>query len=813
MILVSLQAFGSENTVKFQYLSHKALNYSYINNNSAAERTITDAMKNESNYWSTWLARARIFYRSNNYVEAINSSEELLKRKPDCEEGWLIKAESSYRNNNISAALDTYNMTIILNPKCEEAYNNRGWIFQNKGSYEYAAYDFEKATSINPMFFRAWSNLGYNYYKQNKFSEAFEIISKIPEMNRDDLAKTTLGQIYFDSNDYEDAKVELEKVNKDYNAPDNYNASKLLAQTYLQLNDHTEAKDILGQLIKTNDRNKRHDTDLNVMLGQAYLNSSQPNNATIEAQNAISMNKNNSDAYIILGKSYLDSKKPVFLAQKEFERAIKITPKNRVAWEGLSQAYSRSGHFQEAIISAAIARNINNNTINAQAPWVIILITIAVVFLFIITFKKRIPIELTLIIGNLLGLLLIGWIVSSLLKREEFSLFWSFWVILLIISGGLIVFLGKSTNPWSIRVAWAVLGYGSKFKGYKYMDRIIYFLFIFYSILLIIFLYIWRLSTFNSNPLGSNYDLGSINNILSFIKFSLISAVVISSIITIPPVVNLLKSRNIDQDTRDIVAVTFFSFLCVILLYSSIALWFFKKVGENRITIPGPSYLSQTPFSLSMSSVYLAFIAFIFLFIYPYLNGVQNGKNWRKSLQDKKDDHINKLLYILEYQKSNSLISSLDLFSNEINKEYVDFGASNDMNICSESAIEESTYCSDIKRIDPSINYLKFLDKIGIRIKYCLADLKDEKNSDDESAIVAKYSDKCKSKKKEINEYTVQLEQTKPQLLVYAAALLGPIIVAIYDNVVNQITVNAPTISNLILNFTLSGAGNRALLP
>jgi tetratricopeptide (TPR) repeat protein len=673
---------------------------------------------------------------------------------------------------NISEADNLSRHAVEAEPNNSYALNTRGIILDQNGRSTEALKCFDKVLELEPRNFDALKNEAVILSKMGKFDESRSILNKATK-------------IYPYSGDLWDKKGYLLKQMGDANGidiirredlynqssqayekavqydPSNREAAKGLLLTYFELNKMDKA-------IELTDKLSTNDSDTFIKIWMAWGNSS------------LNTSKNEK-------------------AVSAYRTAIKINASNKYSWTYLGKAYLQLNQSARGAITLFIAENIGSNQNYLETVAVFILYLILSIILSILTKTKRIPLAMTILCINLMGFLVSGWIISGILNENEVYLLWIYWFVIVIITGGLWIMLGGAASPWRIRVAWAILDYHKRLKGsISRIDVLIISISFVYALFFILYLYF----------LKGSPSLSSIDNLSMFMKAMLLTVILFGYLITVPPVIKLLISRNMDQDTRDLIFVTYFGYLCVSSFYLSLAFWLFE-ICKIDLDIAGTKFISQF---VSPYFIVLLFILYICTLLYPYLIGCQRGKRWRELTLNMRTEWINKLLDILEFPTPTIYISKGNDLLEEIKTNRIDFEMRHlhkgDPKIKSPDEIShlEFLYRSDIKRLDPRYSYIEYLNYLELKIKEFIKEVEPLDKNEIE-AVAQKYVKILHSRRQEVDKHAIELSQTKPQLMVYLAVLFGPILVQAYAIIISKIEEQTPQLVDTVLNITRKGMG------
>jgi len=209
---------------------------------------------------------------------------------PDMKADDLIdSARAAADTGNLPVALVLLKRATEVDPKSKIAWNNLGLIYLAQRQNEQAIAAFQKQLEVNPYDQYAYNNLGRVYWNDRKYEDAVKAFNKQLENNPlDKFAHANLGQMYAEWHKYDLAVAELEK-----------------AAAVTQDNDPGAA-------------------ELQVSLGDAYLNLGQDDKALATFDHAVELAAtplvwNNIAYQLSLKDSHLDR------AQQYAESAVSAT--------------------------------------------------------------------------------------------------------------------------------------------------------------------------------------------------------------------------------------------------------------------------------------------------------------------------------------------------------------------------------------------------------------------------------------------------------------------------------------------------------
>ncbi|MCX6674282.1 MAG: hypothetical protein NTY37_10950 [Methanothrix sp.] len=237
-----------------------------------------------------------------------------------------------------------------------------------------------------------------------------------------------------------------------------------------------------------------------------------------------------------------------------------------------------------------------------------------------------------------------------------------------------------------------------------------------------------------------------------------------------------LISIKIDHDTRNILLILQFGFLCVNALLLSVVLWIF---GVSREVLDASSLFQG-----------IMILLLVLTFLFPYLSGWQREKKWRELLLTTRHDWIEELLDIFEFPTPSLYDSRLQMLSHKI-EDNMDICESNQI-IKSYSIYEQdkkakryrNIYEGAIRRNDPCTSYNDFLNKFQENIRECSIQLKALK--DDQAELIKlgrTYADVYRKRKDEIAKMMETERNSKPLLWIGLTSVLTTILAALLTQI------------------------------
>ena len=153
-------------------------------------------------------------------------------------------ARAAAENGNFPVAIALLKRATEVDPKNKFAWNNLGLIYLQMRDSDQAIAAFQKQIEVNPYDEFAYNNLGRVYWNDRKYDDAVKAFNKQLENNPlDKFAHANLGQMYSEWHKYDLAVAELEKavaVTPD-SAPGSAELQVSLGDAYLNLGQDDKA--------------------------------------------------------------------------------------------------------------------------------------------------------------------------------------------------------------------------------------------------------------------------------------------------------------------------------------------------------------------------------------------------------------------------------------------------------------------------------------------------------------------------------------------------------------------------------------------
>ena len=237
-------------------------------------------------------------------------------------------------------AIAEYKQAIRLNPKSTVFYNDRGYSYNQLGLYDKAIADFDKANSLDPEYANPYNHRGYAFNQKGLFQKAIKDLNKAISLkpkyasayNRRAWSNYKLGKLDQAQLDAKQA-IQLDPKSKDYKKTLDDILSSKVAEKKVRPKSLT-----LTYINRGNSNSTKGLYDLAIM----------------DYNKAIRLDPKNSDAYNNRANAYA-FKGLYDQAIKDYNEAIRLDPKDGLVYSNRAFSYYKKGIFDQAIADCEMA--------------------------------------------------------------------------------------------------------------------------------------------------------------------------------------------------------------------------------------------------------------------------------------------------------------------------------------------------------------------------------------------------------------------------------------------------------------------------
>jgi Flp pilus assembly protein TadD len=149
------------------------------------------------------------------YASAVQEWKKVLELHPTEPRAHNSLGVALAQTGNLDEAVAHYREALAQNPQYAEACNNLGEALAAKGAVKEAIAEFERAVRLGPTFVTARTNLGMMLARTGQSDKAVPHLKKVVEYTPDSAdARRNLGHALAEKEDFQQARVQLEKANQ-----------------------------------------------------------------------------------------------------------------------------------------------------------------------------------------------------------------------------------------------------------------------------------------------------------------------------------------------------------------------------------------------------------------------------------------------------------------------------------------------------------------------------------------------------------------------------------------------------------------------
>jgi tetratricopeptide (TPR) repeat protein len=791
------------------WLKKASIEETSTSNDTAILKIYDDAINYNNNSPILWKAKGKYLLKIKNYNESIKSLKNSINLSEKDNESWFLYGKDLYYLGNYSGALYAFDKArnLLNETKFQEKMTLAKILFYyGLAQHELGRYD----EAIKSLEVPANNSTCENYADARKW-KAF-ILKKLGRSNSYEVlnVKETLAEFYykrafdnFYNDNYTDSNTT--KIYNDINEskefpsqinPDDFSIRFLEGRYLERMNKSNEALKIYNEILnnsaiyKSKNKYLVYDTitpdkffyNELPYLRRAYIlrNLGRLNDSILSFRAALHIDPNNDAARITTGiiqfqqrdySASLDSfgncttydRDATFYkgyalknlskedeAFKAFDQIIQNNRSDRSAWGELIALIPNDSPKK------SIALKIRNS-IDYKREDIIHLLLICCIFplFFLILYfyyRKRFSPIIKIMFINIVNLFTFscGMYLSAIVTPTiPFIIFiLSIIVIILFIE----IILDETSSSWRKNADWAFKWFESTLLfSLRRVDGV--FLAMIMVAFALVFTFIWSLV---------NHDL---NLAYTSIQSTSTFLIMINITITIIPFINLLKSENLERDTRDLIFFGHLGYLCLLSPYISLIL------GINGLTILNYNDVYfNTPLGQDTPLLYILimFMLITITLLFPYVIGETRNKRWTESLLEERMNYLENLLDVLDYPERSDRIKKLAVISEKIDETY-----------------KKETF----GEFDPREKYKIYLENLNDIVKLLVIKFGELKNNESELAKLAdSYSEKMRSRKEEIGRVLDDEKKTKSHFYIYASLFISTIMLAIVNRLIQTIS-------------------------
>jgi len=243
-------------------------------------------------------------------IKVVNKTKKVIF--PTAED-WFKWGEKAEKQNNIKKAIRCYKKAIELKPDAS-TYCYLGLVYKDNVEYDEAIKCFNEGLKLcfdDNCIARLYSNLGFTYIGKRQFIEAIDCFDKVLALQDIDvevkeMAIFAMGTLYSDIGNYTEAikyLVKFIEINNNLKE-DTKRAYYILGKAYYNTENFNDAQECFQNLLEL----KINDANIFFHIGSLYASSHIENyEKTIEClQRALDLGYDSNIIYLYLGVAYLN---------------------------------------------------------------------------------------------------------------------------------------------------------------------------------------------------------------------------------------------------------------------------------------------------------------------------------------------------------------------------------------------------------------------------------------------------------------------------------------------------------------------------
>jgi tetratricopeptide (TPR) repeat protein len=261
----------------------------------------------------------------------------------------LVRAGALIQTGKLDEAEGTLWEVLAAHPENAQALNLLGSVRLRQKRFAESETLLRRATTLAPDFLPAYLNLARVFHQQEETDkEIVALLDAVRLAPNDAEADASLASVYLKENDFRRALDALERIPRAHRTDA---AVPLLAACYLGLGRVAEARALVPIAAERAAKNP----GILVEFAEVLLDFDITNDALAMLQTAEKRQKPTSELFFALGRAR-ERKGELLLAEKDFQRAVKLDPTSVIALQALARLLAGQGRWQESMDVLSRAR-------------------------------------------------------------------------------------------------------------------------------------------------------------------------------------------------------------------------------------------------------------------------------------------------------------------------------------------------------------------------------------------------------------------------------------------------------------------------
>lgn len=214
------------------YLLQLGVLYSCVGSDDEAEKSLSDAIKQDLNLVEAYHSRAMLYIKKEIFDLAIRDCSDAIRIEPTYAEAFNSRGFAYMKTEYYDRAIEDFNRALQLNDQLAKAYLNRGIVKNALSQFAGAKKDFETAYLLGYREASLWVSWATAHINQGEYQEAVDKLSQAVLFDHDvGVAYAKRGWAYYELGEdyYAQARNDLKTALRlDSSLPDAHNNLGLL---------------------------------------------------------------------------------------------------------------------------------------------------------------------------------------------------------------------------------------------------------------------------------------------------------------------------------------------------------------------------------------------------------------------------------------------------------------------------------------------------------------------------------------------------------------------------------------------------------
>lgn len=299
-----------------------------------------------------------IYVMAGKTEEATQIADKLVKSRPDDPQGYILQSGLAVRARKLDEGIAKMKKAAELDPKRIRTLLNIGHLYLLKRDRKSAQEWYDKALAVDPESVDVHVARGNFFFASGEREEGEKEYRKAIELSKEkEILRIALAEHYLYQGRMEDGEKELNAVIGEMNSQ---KARKLLAEIKIETGKLADAKPIVDQILKENDK----DLDGKYLKGRIALAEKRMDDAKVLFGEVVKQDAGMARARLYNGLTEIQQGQ-IEVGRKEIGEAVKLDPSNARGQLLLGEVSLRAG--APAAAEKAALEVLRRNPSNALA--------------------------------------------------------------------------------------------------------------------------------------------------------------------------------------------------------------------------------------------------------------------------------------------------------------------------------------------------------------------------------------------------------------------------------------------------------------